>query len=342
MPAKQGFKVLVAWPHGFCRGVEMAVEILDIVCELYEPPIFAKHAIVHNDFVIRYFEQKGVVFVEKVSQIPSGSVAVFSAHGSPPSDYQEAQELDIEVIDAACHLVTNVHNWAKRFAKEGYEVIVIGHRNHPEPKGILGNIPQGQGYLVETLQEAKTLEVKDPRRVAAVCQTTLALDETREIRRALRARFPRLQEPALPNSTICYATTNRQTAVKELAKLTKTILVIGSKESSNTKRLREVARDAGAKAYRIDGPEDISKEWLNNVQALGVTSGASVPELLLRQVISWLKMHGAGSIKKLPVLREDVTYFHLRPETHGKLTAKAQEKGVNLAALRREIASYWR
>jgi len=310
------FKVLLANPRGFFRGVEMAIEVVNVALELCGAPLYVKHSIVHNNAVISDFKSKGVIFVEDVNEIPEGAFAVFSAHGSPPSDYEKAKARNIDVIDATCRLVGNVHNWAKRFAAKGYSVVVIGHRNHPESRGIMGHVPEGQGFLIETLDEVQALAVRDPERVACVTQTTLSVDDTRDIRQALLEKFPDLQEPPNRNSTICYATDNRQAAVKELAKQTDLVLVIGSRESSNTNRLCEVARRHGAPSHRIDFADEINLDWLNDVHAVGVTSGASAPDFLVKKVVAFLKAHGAGEVETLDVVEEDIAVFSLPRRIH--------------------------
>ena len=325
-----GFRVLLAKPRGFCRGVENAIDIVNLALRLVGPPLYVKHAIVHNRAVIRKFEQRGVIFVESVEEIPEGSVAVFSAHGSPPEDYTRAKERNIDVIDATCKLVTNVHNWAKRFAREGYSVVVIGHRDHPEPRGILGNIPPRQRFLIETVKEAEALEVPDPRKVACVAQTTLSVEDTREIREALRRRFPQLKEPPMGNSTICYATDNRQAAVRELARRCEVVLVVGSEQSSNTNRLWEVAQKHGARAYRIDFADEINPAWLQGVRTVGVTSGASAPEHLVREVTDRLRALGASSVEEFIVVEENVKTFVLPT----RLIELARERGSDLEELR--------
>ena len=318
-----GFQVLTARPRGFCRGVENAIEIVEHAIDLVGTPLYVKHAIVHNRAVIEDFEQRGVIFVEEIEEIPEGSAAVFSAHGSPPSDYEEARERDIDVIDATCKLVTNVHNWAGRFAQKGYTVIVLGHHDHPEPRGILGNIDHGDAQLIETVEEAEALEVSDPEHVACVTQTTLSVDDVRNVREVLKRRFPQLKEPPTKNSTICYATDNRQAAVKQLAEASDLVLVVGSSESSNTNRLREVAEQYGAPAYRIDWASEIDAEWLDGVSTVGVTSGASAPERLVQAVLDRLKALGAGSVEELRAVDENVGPFTL-PE---RLVELAREQG---------------
>ncbi len=325
-----GFRVLLARPRGFCRGVENAIDIVNLALELCSPPLYVKHAIVHNKAVIRDFERRGVIFVESVDEIPEGAVAVFSAHGSPPEDYERARARQIDVIDATCKLVTNVHNWARRFAREGFSVIVIGHRDHPEPRGILGNIPPSQRFLIETVEEAEVLQVPDPEKIACVTQTTLSVDDTREIRDALRCRFPKLSEPPMHNSTICYATDNRQVAVKELARRSDVVLVVGSTESSNTNRLCEVARKHGTEAHRIDFADEIEPAWLHAVRTVGVTSGASAPEALVQEVLDRLEAHGALSVKELTIVEESIGAFRL-PDS---LMELAHARGCNLEELR--------
>jgi len=320
------FKVLLANPRGFCRGVEMAVNVVHFALELCGTPLYVKHSIVHNNAVIRDFESRGVVFVERVDEIPEGAFAVFSAHGSPPADFERARARGIDVIDATCRLVGNVHNWAKRFAKQGHSVVVIGHHNHPEPRGILGHVPPDKRHLIETVEEAEALTVEDPEKIACVTQTTLSVDDTQEVRAVLQRRFPHMKEPPNANSTICYATDNRQAAVKELAKQTDLVLVIGSEESSNTNRLVEVARKAGAAAHRIDAAEEIDPAWLHGALAVGITSGASAPEFLVQELINYLRLHGATDVETLKVVDEDVAVFTLPARIHE--LAQAQGKAL--------------
>ena len=317
------FQVLTARPRGFCRGVENAIEIVEHAIDLVGTPLYVKHAIVHNRAVIDDFEQRGVIFIEEIEEIPEGSVAVFSAHGSPPSDYEKARERNIDVVDATCKLVTNVHNWAGRFAQKGYTVIVLGHRDHPEPRGILGNIDHGDAHLIETVEEAEALDVRDPEHVACVTQTTLSVDDVRNVREVLKRRFPELKEPPTKNSTICYATDNRQAAVKQLAEASDLVLVVGSSESSNTNRLREVAEQYGAIAHRIDYAAEVRSEWLDGVRTVGVTSGASAPERLVQAVLDRLSELGAGAIQELQAVDENVGPFTL-PE---RLIELAREQG---------------
>lgn len=318
------FKVLLANPRGFCRGVEMAIDVVNIALDLCGTPLYVKHSIVHNNAVIRDFEAQGVVFVEDVAEIPVGAFAVFSAHGSPPSDYERARARNIDVIDATCRLVGNVHNWARRFAQQDYSVIVIGHHNHPESRGIMGHVTAGQGHLIESSEEAETLQVKHADKVACVTQTTLSVEDTKAVRAVLKRRFPELKEPPNANSTICYATDNRQAAVKALARQTDVVLVIGSKESSNTNRLCEVSAQHGTPAHRIDFSGEIDLAWLDGVNTVGVTSGASAPDFLVHDVISFLQAHGAFAVENLDVVNEDIAIFSLPSRIHE--IAKVQGK----------------
>lgn len=326
------FEVLVAKPRGFCGGVEMAVDTVKAVLELWGPPIYMKHKIVHNDYVVQYFQGKGVTFVETVEEIPQGATAVFSAHGSPPEDYEIAKTRGIEVIDAICQLVMKVHLEAMKYAREGYTIIVVGHHDHIEPRGVLGRIPRLQRRFVEQVEEAKTVQVLDPNKVVRLTQTTLSEDDVEDVTRVLRQRFPKLLE----RKDICYATDNRQVAVQELAKRAELVLVVGSQESSNSKRLQEVAKTYGAKeAYLINRASDIDVDWLKGVKTVLVTSGASTPELLVQEVLDWLKEHGASGIEEETVIEEDVPPFKL-PE---KVVRRAQEKGRDIAKFRGTIAS---
>ena len=325
------FEVFIAKPRGFCGGVEMAVDTVEVVLELYEPPIYMKHQIVHNDFVVQHFQEKGVIFVETVEEIPSGTVAVFSAHGSPPKDYKMAEAKGIEVIDAVCQLVMKVHNEAIKYARQGYTVIVVGHRDHIEPQGVLGRITKPQRRFVETIEEARTVRVLDPTTVVRLTQTTLSVDDVEEVTKVLRQRFPELLEP----KDVCYATDDRQAAVEKLAKKADLVLVVGSQESSNSTRLQEVAKTYGAKtAYLINRASNISADWLREVKTVLITSGASTPEILVKEVLDCLQELGADSIQELTVVEEDVPPFKLPKE----LVLKAEEKGLNVAKIRRTIS----
>src|SRR5919198_6587674 len=258
--------LLLAAPRGFCAGVVRAVDIVERALEVYGPPIYVKHEIVHNRQVVERLRAKGAIFIEDLAEAPAGARLVFSAHGVPPSDHQAAAARQLKVIDATCPLVTKVHLEAIRFARQGYFIIYIGHRNHPEPIGTLGEIEPDQGALIESPDEVATLIVPDPEKVMVLTQTTLSVDDAREILARLRARFPHLRTP--PTDDICYATTNRQAAVKELARDCELVLVIGSRNSSNSKRLVEVARAAGARAELVESPELIDPAWLEGVETV--------------------------------------------------------------------------
>lgn len=327
------FQVLVVKPRGFCGGVEMAVATLEICLELFEPPIYMKHQIVHNTFVVDCFEKKGVIFVESVEEIPRKATAVFSAHGSPLEDYEIAKTRGIKVIDAVCPLVLKVDYEALKYAGQGYAVIVVGEKGHVEPQGVLSRIPENQRRFVSTTEEAKSVKVPDQTRVIRLTQTTLSVDDVKEITKILRDRFPQLLEPR----DICYATDNRQTAVKAIARKVDVVLVVGSQESSNSNRLREVARNCGASAYLIDNANDINLDWFDGVSAVGITSGASVPEILVKEVISYLQEHGASEVKELEVVKEDIPLFKLP----GSLEAQGKEKGKDFRKIRTVLSQKW-
>ena len=279
-------ELLLAAPRGFCAGVERAVDIVEQALEIYGAPVYVKHEIVHNRQVVERLREKGAIFIEDLAEAPPGAALVFSAHGVPPSDHLAAQARSLRVIDATCPLVTKVHLEAIRFARQGYFIIYVGHRNHPEPIGTLGEIGPEQGVLIETADEADAVAVPDPEKVMVLTQTTLSVDDTHEILARLRARFPHLRTP--PTDDICYATTNRQAAVKEIARDCDLVLVIGSRNSSNSKRLVEVARAAGARAELVETPELIEPAWLEGVRSIGLSSGASAPEDLVQAAVSRL------------------------------------------------------
>jgi 4-hydroxy-3-methylbut-2-en-1-yl diphosphate reductase len=301
-------RVLLAGPRGYCAGVSRAVEIVDRALEIFSPPIYVKHEIIHNHHVVERLRSRGVVFIEDVSEAPGDSVLIFSAHGVPPSDRAAAVERGLTVIDATCPLVTKVHLEAIRYAQRGYFIVYIGHRGHPEPLGTLGEIDAAHGTLIEGADEVADLVVPNPDRVVALTQTTLAVDDVREILERLRERFPSLEVP--PKEDICYATTNRQSAVKALAEQSDLVLVIGSRASSNSNRLVEVARGAGSASRLVESPEDIAPEWLEGVETVGISSGASTPEDLVEAAVARLRELDATDVEDLIVLEEAV-YFPL-------------------------------
>lgn len=298
-------KVLLANPRGFCAGVRRAVEIVDKALEIYGSPLYVKHEIVHNKFVVEQLKEKGAIFVDRVEDVPEGSVVVFSAHGSAPEEYEKAKERNLVVVDATCPLVTKVHLEARRYTKENCDIILIGHKGHIE---VLGTAAEGKDnvHVIETTQEAEEIEFLDDKKVVYLTQTTLSVDETKDIIAVLKRRFPEITEP--PTSDICFSTTNRQMAIKEIAEKSQVVLVVGSKNSSNSNRLREVAEAAGAKAYLIDGADEIKKEWLEGVDTVGVTAGASAPDVLIREVIDYLKDFGADEFEEVTTVEEKIRF----------------------------------
>ena len=304
-------ELLLAAPRGFCAGVWRAVDIVERALEIYGAPLYVKHEIVHNRQVVERLREKGAVFVESLAEAPTGATLVFSAHGVPPSDRVAAEARGLKVIDATCPLVTKVHLEAIRYARQGYYVVYIGHRGHPEPIGTLGEIRPEQGVLIETPDEVAALQVPDPERVMVLTQTTLSVDDTREILARLRARFPALATP--PTDDICYATTNRQAAVKELARDCDLVLVIGSRNSSNSKRLVEVAQAAGARAALVEDPSQIDAALLDGARSVGLSSGASAPEDLVQTAVERLRALGAASVREVRTVEENM-FFPLPAE----------------------------
>ena len=320
-------RVLLGSPRGFCAGVDRAIDIVDLALDLYGTPVYVKHEIVHNRFVVDRLRERGAVFVEHVEEIPEGTVAVFSAHGSPPSDYAGARARGLRLIDATCPLVTKVHLEARRYAKEGYTILLIGHRGHVEPIGTAGEAPENT-ILIETADDARAVAVPNPEKVAYLTQTTLSVDDTRDIIAVLTARFPNIVAP--PSADICYATTNRQQAVKEIARDAEVVFVVGSKNSSNSNRLREVAEVSGARAYRIDRVSEIDPAWLAGVETVGVTAGASAPEVLVDEVLQFLKGHGGERVEEVVAVPE-----HVRFPLPQELTREAAVQGKRLDQLQK-------
>lgn len=300
-------KILLAKPRGFCAGVDRAVKIVEMALSAYGTPVYVRHQIVHNKRVVEDLEKKGAIFVDELSDIPDGSVVVFSAHGIPPQIKQQAQARGLKVVDATCPLVTKVHLEAARFAREGNHIIYIGHRGHPEPIGVMGEVPTGTFTLIETANEVGSLKVSDENKVALLTQTTLSVDETRETINAVKKRFGKIQFP--PKEDICYATTNRQTAAKELAGQSDVVLVIGSANSSNTNRLVEVVLEQGKSAYRVNNAAEVDPGWLTGVETVGITSGASAPETLVEELIEFLKKLGAVTVVEVMTIDEGNIYF---------------------------------
>lgn len=278
-------KIYLASPRGFCAGVKRAVDILDQILQKHKPPIYVRHQIIHNRHVISDFKKKGVIFVKDINNIPNGSVVVFSAHGSPPSLYEKAKKKKLQIYDAVCPLVTKVHLEAKKYTKEGYFIFYIGHKNHPEAIGVLGEVSDQSIVLIKTLEDAEKIIPPQTDRLIVLTQTTLSFDDTKQIINCLKRRFTKLIQP--PAFDICYATQNRQNAVKALAKKVDLVLVIGSKESSNSNRLREVAEKEGVSSYLINDISEIKNSWFKDVEKLGITAGASAPKYLIDEVVKY-------------------------------------------------------
>ncbi|MFA9429799.1 4-hydroxy-3-methylbut-2-enyl diphosphate reductase [Egicoccus sp. AB-alg2] len=297
--------LLLAAPRGFCAGVDRAVLIVEKALEAYGAPVYVRHEIVHNTHVVESLRREGAVFVEDETEVPEGAVIVFSAHGSPPEAFANSKRLGHTLIDATCPLVTKVHNEARRYADAAMDIVLIGHEGHQEVVGTMGQAPRSI-RLVETPDDVDALEYGDDANVAYITQTTLSMDETSAVVDRLRQRFPLLHQPK--KDDICYATQNRQDAVKELADACDVILVVGSQTSSNSKRLVEVSRDRGTPAYLIDSVDDIDPAWVAEADTVGLTSGASAPEVLVDGVIDWFRDRGLQKVRTVTVVDEDVHF----------------------------------
>jgi 4-hydroxy-3-methylbut-2-enyl diphosphate reductase len=311
-------QVLLANPRGFCAGVDRAIDIVERAIELFGAPIYVRHEVVHNTHVVERLRALGAVFVEELAEVPAGNTVIFSAHGVSHAVEDEARGRQLTVFDATCPLVTKVHMEVQRYAREGRDVLLIGHAGHPEVEGTMGRFDAsfgGQMHLVQNVADVARLQVRDPERLAFVTQTTLSMDDTAEIVAALRARFPSLKTPA--REDICYATQNRQDAVKKLLERCDVLVVVGSRASSNSNRLRELADRAGVPGYLIDGPAELKSEWFAGKQAVGVTAGASAPEILVQQVLHQLKDWG-GQVPQEIAGREESVYFALPRELRRK------------------------
>ncbi|NQD37692.1 4-hydroxy-3-methylbut-2-enyl diphosphate reductase [Permianibacter sp. IMCC34836] len=300
--------ILLANPRGFCAGVDRAIEIVKRAIEIFGAPIYVRHEVVHNRFVVEDLRQRGAIFVEELHEVPAGATVIFSAHGVSQAVRDEAKARGFQVFDATCPLVTKVHMEVARIARKGDECVLIGHKGHPEVEGTMGQYdnPAGGIYLVESVDDVQTLQVKNPERLHYSTQTTLSVDETRDIMAALRERFPAIEGPR--KDDICYATQNRQDAVRELAAQADLVLVVGSRNSSNSNRLRELAEKDGVRSYLIDGADDIDAAWLDGVARVGVTAGASAPELLVRQVVDRLTALGGRAVSEQSGKIEDITF----------------------------------
>jgi 4-hydroxy-3-methylbut-2-enyl diphosphate reductase len=299
-------KLLLAAPRGYCAGVDRAVQTVERALELYGAPVYVRKEIVHNKHVVEQLRERGAVFVESETEVPEGATVVFSAHGVAPSVHANASQRQLYTIDATCPLVTKVHVEAKKFAAEGYTIVLVGHAGHEEVEGTMGEAPDNI-VLIENEQDAEELEVEDPSKVAYISQTTLSVDETRTVINRLRERFPEIIGPRTDD--ICYATTNRQAAVKQLARKCDLVLVIGSRNSSNSNRLVEVAREHGADSHLIDNETEVREEWLEGKQVVGITSGASAPDELVQRLVRFFEHRGTSDVEVLEVVQEDVRFM---------------------------------
>lgn len=302
-------KLVLANPRGFCAGVVRAIDVVKIALEVCPPPIYVRKQIIHNAYVVEELRQEGAIFVDSLDQVPSGGTVIFSAHGVSPQVWADARSRSLRVIDATCPLVTKVHVEAIRYSKRGFTIVLIGHEGHEEVVGTMGEAPDAI-VLVSTVEDARNLEVADPGKIAYLTQTTLSLEDTKEIIAALRQRFPMIQGP--PSEDICYATQNRQIAVRELATVTDLILVVGASNSSNSNRLVEESINCGVPSFLISDVSKIRQEWLQGVETIGVTSGASAPEVLVDAVVDFFRSRGA--VVEDLVTREENVHFALPPE----------------------------
>ena len=299
-------RLLLASPRGYCAGVDRAVQTVEHALELYGPPVYVRKEIVHNKHVVDELRARGAIFVDSETDIPPGATAVFSAHGVAPAVHAEAERRELRTIDATCPLVTKVHVEARKFAADGYTIILVGHSGHEEVEGTMGEAPE-RIVLVESSDDVDQLEIEDPDKVAYITQTTLSVDETRDIVERLHERFPTIRGPRTED--ICYATTNRQAAVKELAASCDLVLVIGSRNSSNSNRLVEVAREHGADSHLIDSEGEVREEWLEGKKVVGITSGASAPESLVQRLVEFFRSRGTSDVHELEVVHEDVRFM---------------------------------
>ena len=302
-------QIKLATPRGFCAGVDRAIEIVNRALEVFGPPIYVRHEVVHNKFVVEDLRSRGAIFVEEIDQVPDDVIVIFSAHGVSQAVRQEAADRGLKVFDATCPLVTKVHMEVSRYSRDGRECVLIGHAGHPEVEGTMGQYDEARGgkiYLVEDEADVAKLQIQDPERLAFVTQTTLSMDDTARVIDALRSRFPAIDGPR--KDDICYATQNRQDAVKQLARECDLVLVVGSPNSSNSNRLRELSERMGTPAYLIDGADEIQPQWLAMANNIGVTAGASAPDVLVRQVIQHLHAQGATGAEELAGQEENIVF----------------------------------
>lgn len=302
-----GKKIILLSPRGFCAGVVRAVDVVKIALDLYGAPIYVRKEIVHNKHVVDELKAAGAIFIDELAEVPSGSRLIFSAHGVSPAVREEAKERNLNVIDGTCPLVTKVHLEAKKYAAKGYSIVLVGHSNHDEVVGTMGEAPHCT-YLVEKPEDVATLQLPDENKIVYLTQTTLSLDECTDIIAALKERFPAIQGP--PSQDICYATENRQIAVKAVAPLCELLLVVGSQNSSNSRRLVEVCEKSGVPAYLVDDKSEVKAEWLKNVKTVSITAGASAPENLVQELIACLQRdHGFGAMEEMEIKEEDVRFI---------------------------------
>ena len=313
-------KVVLAQPRGFCAGVERAIDIVEKALETYGPPVYVRHEIVHNRHVVDSLRAKGAVFVEELDEVPEGKIAIFSAHGVSKTVEQDADSRHLQVIDATCPLVSKVHKEGQRYAEKGYEVILIGHAGHPEVEGTMGQVPGGV-HLISTAADVGKLQVQDPAKLAYVTQTTLSVDDTREVIEALKRRFPAVVGPDVKD--ICYATQNRQRAVRQLSEQVDMILVIGAPNSSNSNRLREIAEELGVRSHLIENAGQLDPKWLEGVKSVGITAGASAPDVLVQEVVARLQELQQINLSFMEGIAENVK-FRLPPQLEANDRAAAK------------------
>lgn len=323
-------KVLLAAPRGYCAGVDRAVIAVEKALDHYGAPVYVRKQIVHNQYVVESLERRGAIFVEEVDEIPEGSVTIFSAHGVSPAVVNAAEQRQLHTIDATCPLVTKVHKEVQRFDREGYDILLIGHEGHEEVEGTAGEAPHAV-QLVDSDEDIANVKIKDPEKVIWLSQTTLSVDETMETVNKLRKKLPTLQNP--PSDDICYATQNRQVAIKKIGAESDLVIVVGSDNSSNTVRLVEVALDAGAKAaYRVEDEREVKDEWFEGVATVGVSSGASVPEILVNRVLEDLSKRGFNDVQTVTTAEEDIQFSlpkELRKDLKASIEKKAAEQKAN-------------
>ncbi|TDQ59641.1 4-hydroxy-3-methylbut-2-enyl diphosphate reductase [Mesocricetibacter intestinalis] len=301
-------KILLANPRGFCAGVDRAISIVELALEIHGAPIYVRHEVVHNRFVVNGLRQRGAIFVEELNEVPDGAIVIFSAHGVSQSVRQEAKNRNLKVFDATCPLVTKVHMQVARASRKGTQAILIGHQGHPEVEGTMGQYDNAEGgiFLVENVEDIANLSLQDDSNLTFMTQTTLSIDDTADVIEALKEKYPAIQGPR--KNDICYATTNRQQAVRELAQQADLVIVVGSKNSSNSNRLAELASRMGTRSKLIDDAEDIEPNWLENVEIIGLTAGASAPEVLVQSVIERLKLLGVDSVEELRGCEENTVF----------------------------------